>query len=277
LISEQDYWAAQSRLQGKGINVQAKEEVPLRGVLRCPECGALMTAGNSKGRKKYYWYYLCNVHRKNFPANKLHAQLNEILDLFSFSEPVLEHFKKKLSEEITAHLGQRGELLAAATKSLRSVQDKIASVEEKYLMGETSKASYTKVISRLRGQQVELERNLYDLQSDQQQYWDRLTALLPKLYDIRGTYETLTLVRKQQLLNMVFDNSVTHDGEVYRTAFLDPIFQHNALILKEKRLLIVEQPFKENSEIPKRALLRSSIEPASLFDQFNRLADLLAA
>lgn len=271
IISEGEYWQAQPRLQGKRINTQIKDEVPLRGVLRCPECGQLMTAGNSKGRKKYYWYYLCNTHKKNFPASLLHGQLNEILDLFSYSAPVLEWFKEKLSEEISNHLGSRGELLASTTKAIRNNRDKVEAAEEKYLTGEVSKTVYNKVISRLRSEGVELERRLSDLQGDQQGYWDRLTRLLPKLHDIRGTYDELPLVQKQQFLSLVFDNSVSHDGKSYRTAYLDPTFSHNELILKEKGLLIIDPKLWNLIETPNRAPDRNPIE--SLI----RLSDLLAA
>lgn len=41
---------------------------------------------------------------------------------------------------------------------------------------------------------------------------------------------------------MVFDNSLSHDGKTYRTRTLHPMFANNELILKEKGLLVVEQP-----------------------------------
>lgn len=68
-------------------------------------------------------------------------------------------------------------------------------------MGDVSKASYSKVISNLKNQQIELQKRLYELEMDQQQYWDRLTDFLPKIHDIRGVFEVPDLLCKQQALS----------------------------------------------------------------------------
>jgi hypothetical protein len=69
----------------------------------------------------------------------------------------------------------------------------------------------------------------------------------------------------------VFDDSLKHDGKVYRTASLHPVFQHNSMILKEKGLLIFEQSFDILEKTPNSAPCRSSIQ------KFMELAELLAA
>ncbi len=243
IVTEADYWQAQARLHDKKITKQKNEEVPLRGVLRCAECGRVMTAGNSKGRSKYYWYYLCETHKKNLSATKLHGQMNEILDMLSFNEERIEWMTEKLTEGIMHQVNNKSEAVAQTGKALRNVGDKIATAEEKYLVQEDiSKATFNKVMSGLRSQQIDLQKRLTELETDQTRYFDMLTELMPKMYDLRGTLEALDLYRYQQFIAMVFDNSLTHDGATYRTAFLHPMFAHNHLVLKEKGLLIIEQP-----------------------------------
>jgi site-specific DNA recombinase len=257
IVSESDFWNANAKLSGRNITRQKNEEVPLRGVMRCAECGKYMTAGNSKGRQKYYWYYLCSDHRKSFPATGAHRKMNEILDIFSFSQERIDWFKSELSKEISTHITDRGSIIAATEKALRQVQDKIAHAEEKHLLQPVSKHTYDKVMNRLRGQQVELERRLIELSAGEDDYFDRLKRLLPKLYDIRGTIEALDLHKQHEFFRLVFDNSLTYDGEVYRTAFLHPMFAHNELILKQKGLIIVDQSLSENSKSPISAPDRS--------------------
>lgn len=271
IISEADYWQAVSRLNEKKVTKQKNEDVPLRGVVRCPHCGNYMTAGNSKGRKKYYWYYLCNTERKNIPASLLHSQLNEILDLLSFSEENIEWFHEKINEEINDRLNERAELIAASQKALRSVNDKLASLEEKYLLEDVSRTSFNSASAKLRTQQIDLQKRLIELETDAKDYFERLMSVLPKLHDLRGTFESLDLYKQQQFLKMVFDDSLTHDGKTYRTTFLQPVFSHNALMLKEKGLLEIEQSFTNLEKTPIGAPLRSYIE------HFMQLADLLAA
>jgi site-specific DNA recombinase len=257
IVSEGEYWSAQEKLSAKKSTRQKNEEVPLRGVVRCHLCGNHMTAGNSKGRQKYYWYYLCPTHRKGFPAGDMHRKMNRILDLLSFDEETIERFKKDISENIKIHIGERSEIIARTTKYLRGVQDKISHAEEKHLLEPVSQATYNRVINKLRSQQVELERRLLELDLDEDQYWDQVKRLLPKLHDIRGTIESLDLVSQQAFIRLVFNDSYMYDGEVYRTTFLDPLFAHNALVLKEEGLLVIEQSSIKNARTPISAPDRS--------------------
>jgi len=51
-----------------------------------------MTAAYSKGRNKYYLYYRCQHHKSdNFPGEKLHTMMEDIMELLSFSEKQVDH------------------------------------------------------------------------------------------------------------------------------------------------------------------------------------------
>jgi site-specific DNA recombinase len=82
IISEEDYWRAQAQLKRKNHAVTKRDEVYLKGVLN-DEAGRKMTAGNSKGKSKTYWYYVSPSNRKHFPANKLHEQFQYLLEQLS--------------------------------------------------------------------------------------------------------------------------------------------------------------------------------------------------
>lgn len=62
IISETDFWRTQKVLDRKPKRqTRANEEFPLRGVIKCP-CGRNLTAGWTKGDRKYYLYYKCVDH-----------------------------------------------------------------------------------------------------------------------------------------------------------------------------------------------------------------------
>lgn len=261
IVSEFDFWRANDRLKNKTFTIQRKEDVPLRGVLKC-HCGRFLTAGNSRSKTgRYYWYYLCPVHKINLPATKLHSQFNEILDLLSYSEERIEWFTEKLSEEISIQLNQKGELLAKTQKSLRSINEKILATEEKFLEDPSmNKSIYAKVMNNHRMQKSILERRLSDLNTNQNIYWQKLNDLLPKIHDIRATFEELDLYRKQQFINMVFDSSLSYQNEAYRTQSLHPMFRHNSLELKEKGLLEIIPEALQFGGIPLRTPNGNRIE-----------------
>lgn len=272
IISEADYWQAVNRITGNQRIGVIQAHLPLKGVLTCHLCGQVMSSSNPKSKSgKTFWYYICSKHRKNLSANKLHAQLGEILDAFSYPEKKIQLYSKEISKEISQHLLSRGEILSKTKKAIRQVEDKISISEEKYLLGDVNKKSYDKVISSLKMQEKELAKRMHELEQDQNVYWQKLSVITEALHNVRATYEKMDLYRKQQFLKAVFERELTHDGTCFRTPKLLKDFSHNELILKEKGLLIIEKPSNILGDSPYRTAYGTCIE------HLTRLADILAA
>jgi site-specific DNA recombinase len=277
IISEQDYWLVQDRLQGKGINLQNRDEVPLRGVLACG-CGRKFTAGNSKGRTKYYWYYFCHGCRQNLSASRLHKIFNELLDNLKFDPNDLQALQIMIKKKLDEHINNRGNKMDQVQKQLKLVESKISGVEEKYLIGNVSEATYQRVITGLRADQSRLYAELTKLNTNYHAYWDKLNQMLAVLSDLRAEFEKLTLDRQHQFINWVFDNSLSYENNIYRTAYLNELFRHNLLTLKEKGLLEIVAPVKVLGITPRSTRPGNSVEPEhSILDSLDKLIAIFAA
>jgi hypothetical protein len=57
-----------------------------------------------------------------------------------------------------------------------------------------------------------------------------------------------TIFQKHSILQEVFKSGLTYIGDAFGTPFLHPALAHNELIIKEKGLLIVEQPLLNSDE-----------------------------
>jgi hypothetical protein len=55
---------------------------------------------------------------------------------------------------------------------------------------------------------------------------------------------------KMSFINLVFDNQLSYKKGVYRTLFLNPLFQSKAALVKEKGLLVLEQPLDFSGKTP---------------------------
>lgn len=240
IVSEDDYWTAQAL--PKPHATQIKDEVPLRGVLKC-WCGKPVTAGNSKGRNKYYWYYLCSEHKENMPADKLHKQLNEILQQISFSKNEVEWFKEKFLYEIGAMTQDRAIEITKAESDLKNIKLKISSTEEKYLSNQDiNPDTFKKVITGLKIKKVEIEKTLRLLSSTTNNYVKLLTHLLPKMASLHTAYESMDLLTKQKFLKIFFGENLNWGNGSYRTTYLHPFIDMKATLLKDNGLLRKEQP-----------------------------------
>lgn len=251
IISEQDYWLVQERLHGgKKYAVQNRDDVPLRGVLHCG-CGKKLTAGNSKGKSRYYWYYVCGTCKTNLSATKLHRQFDDLLDNLSLDARTLRNYKAKLTRKLEDLLANRGDKMKEIQRQLAMVESKIEGVEKKWLLNSVSESSYNKVISELRADQSRLYQELARNNTNQQAYWDKLNSIFVIISDIRQSFAALPLEKKHQFINWVFDSSLSYENDIYRTPYLLDLFEGNKLTLKEKGLLEIVAPIRNLNETPK--------------------------
>lgn len=74
--------------------------------------------------------------------------------------------------------------------------------------------------------------------------------LMPYLLNLPQVYKDSSLGQKHAIVNEVFKQGLTFKEGVFRTPFINPEFECNLLILKEKGLLYKEQPSREISPVP---------------------------
>lgn len=96
---------------------------------------------------------------------------------------------------------------------------------------------------------VDLEVKLVKAKTDTDTMHNIMKLLLPKLSKLSAVFKTFPLYRQHQLLNTLFPQGIWYDG-IYRTPYLFELYSHKALILKEKGLLVIEQPLVDLGEIP---------------------------
>jgi DNA invertase Pin-like site-specific DNA recombinase len=242
IVSKYEYYSAKNKLN-RHITTQPSEDVWLRGLLYC-HCGRLMTAGNSKSHTgKYYWYYKCQKHQVNYPAKKLHGQFKEILDELSFSDKSINFIREKLLQSINERQSKKGGNIMRLKLSLSKIQKKIEETQTRYLLNpEIDAKIYSKVITELKEQESKLEVDITKATTDTGTMIGLLNDLLPSLKNLSNVFFNFPLHQQQLFINTVFSRPLSYFEEIYRTPSIYPVFADKLLILKEKRLLEIEQP-----------------------------------
>jgi len=107
---------------------------------------------------------------------------------------------------------------------------------------EIEPATYKVWYSKLNSQKAVIENELIELRKNNKNIFDRLEEVIPILTNLKHLYISISLEGKQMLLNKVFEVGIRYDGGVLRTPMINPALVPNYLIMKEKGLLLVEQP-----------------------------------
>lgn len=268
IISKIDFYSVQTRLNKRTITTQLNEDVWLRGILHC-HCGRKMTAGNSRGRHgKYYWYYKCSEHRKDYSANKLHTQFKEILDTISFSKASIEFYRANLISKIEEHQNAKGGNIMRLKLALQKIQKKIEDTQTRYLLnpGIVEPYIYSKAMTELRADESRLQVDLKKSKTDTDTMLSMANDLLPKLSHLSDVFFNWPLFRQQLFIKVVFSDALSYFEGVYRTLFIHPMFADKALILKEKGLLLLEQPSAEFDKLRLSTPDGSCIEPMDMLE-----------
>lgn len=254
IIDESTWWRCQAILNEKKgrSHITYNENVPLRGALRC-HCYKLLTAGNSRSKSgKYYWYYNCQEHRApSINATKIHQQFTELLQELSFPKIMIDYLQNKIIEGLNTALADKNKELDATRMHLKNITQKIESLEEKYLNDDIEKETYFNWKKKLQQQRFEYIETISNLQLPIGQVWQRYNKMLNQLSDLNLIFQNAPIQGKHAFISTVFDNKLYYQDGTYRTPYLLPLFQAKALILKEKKLLIYEQPsnFSVNSPL----------------------------
>lgn len=242
IVSEETFFQAQSLLkQPAGGRRILSEDFPLRGLLK-HTCGRPLTGAFSKGKKKLVGYYRCHGDNANLNSARLHAQFDGVLKELSWQPHHLAYLKHLLEKGYEEQREGQQQQLVQKKLALQQVETRLTNLEEKVLDGIIDSATYKKWRNKLIAEQVMLAAQIREIEIPAGTVWEHYADRMYLLEDISAIYQGATVAHKQAFVRGVFNNELRHDGNIYRTPYLFSIFQHKALALKEKGLLIYEQP-----------------------------------
>lgn len=269
VTAEEWHRVQEKRMQEDKPRVAVSEDFPLRGVLHC-HCKKMLTGAPSRSRHGYYInYYKCQKSgHTNINAGKAHVQLEEALSWMSIPERLAIATRKKSLEILEERTKADSKTLQKKRAELEQVQAQITSLEEKFLNNQVSVETYHRWHSTLSDKRRVISAQLEKLNRDENELYFLLDEQLLKLTDLKAVYQGATLLQKQEVLRMVFDNRLYYQGGCYRTPFLMPVFQHNLLILNQKQLLVLDGQMQQ---IPQGGGHETSIEHLTDFLSLVRL------
>ena len=157
-------------------------------------------------------------------------------------------------------MNDRSKKTATARKEYVEILSKIESLEEKYINNLVNAETYQKWYGKYKTTESALRFEIEQLQGDNGDKWKLFESELPKLGNLKYIWQKSTLLQKKTWLNFWFKSKLWYENGVYRTAYFMKEFALKAALLKEKRLLEIEQPLHFSGKIP--LVPQAGLEPA---------------
>jgi len=233
------------------IRVLLSDDFPLRGVLKC-HCSVMLTGAPSRNRwGNYYNYYKCRISgHNNLRAEIIHDQLLEALKYISLPKRVIENIKTESAQILDINLKDNKRRLQKREKELDQSCDQLESIETKWINNQIGFETYNRWHSQLIPKIGSLKADIEKLSEDENDVYLLLQNQLDRLSDLQYVYTIATTTQKQAFIRQGFDNRLYYQNRVYRTPYILPIFEHNLLVLKEKRLLELDEKKMAGHKIP---------------------------
>ncbi|MCR8560468.1 recombinase family protein [Mucilaginibacter sp. BJC16-A38] len=253
IINEDQYWLVQEKLGIKRVaKSQPKEEFILRGVIVSPCCGSLMTAGWSKGKSRYYLYYRCVRHNNvNIPGKVMHEKFEQLIAHLDFTGEQLAYLISKMKASINESGSVRLQQQQAKEKNLAEIEKKIDKLEERLMNDEIESDTYKKYFKKFNSEKMVLKEEINHLKAGNSELMTAQFEQMKHLLCISAIFKKAEISQQHVFLKRVFKHSLTFIEGVFRTPWIHSLFEHNLLIMKQKRLLFLEQPDGNFGGIPR--------------------------
>ncbi|MFC0346010.1 zinc ribbon domain-containing protein [Epilithonimonas hispanica] len=223
------------RPKGKII---AANEFPLRGFLKCPQCGRHISGSGSKGKKNVYYYYHCNSKcGYRHSSNKVNSAFEKELEKYDYNESmnslikeiILRNFKS-IQENIDSKKKEFSIQIANLINRLDSAREKYLEdkldFEDYQIIKNESKKRIDELEMELQNQK--LSRKNLDIKAKLDQVLDILPNL-SKLY-LKGDNET-----KSSILCSILAEKLEFEETTFRTPKLNSTLAQIVLINNQLR------------------------------------------
>ncbi|GAA4131987.1 hypothetical protein GCM10022216_02630 [Sphingobacterium kyonggiense] len=255
IISEEQYWMVQEMLTTNKRKEQQKpkEDFPLKGLLQSPCCGGKMTAGWSKGNQKKYIYYRCIKHSNvNISGKLLHEKYERMVSFLNLRQDDVDRIVSYVKDELNKELDNRKKQEKVKLEQLVEIERKIDRLEERMINEELEVSTYKKYMTRFKAERGQLVDGINYLKQGAEDHYQQQLLVLPYLLNLTAIFKKSSIAVQHSIMREMFKHGLTFREGAFRTTWINPVFEHNLLILKKEGLLFLEQPNDDPGKIPLR-------------------------
>jgi site-specific DNA recombinase len=167
LISKELFDQAQFVANNRNRPRLQKKFFPLRGFLKCDNCGCALTASLKKGHHYYYCTNskgICDEHKSYMRENYLYETISQVLESLHIPEKKIEIMYKAAKERV----GADSLYTAQALDNLRTLVVALSNKEKKllnaFLNEQTGKELYDTTVLELQNERVSLNQKIREFE-----------------------------------------------------------------------------------------------------------------
>lgn len=232
---------------GKPSSTPNNKEFPMRGFIRCGECGCLITAETKtkhqkNGVTRTYTYYHCthrskDHHRKQPTIREelLEAQVNALINKYEITPELYNWGLKAIQELSQKEIEGRKTLTKSQNRAIASLEHQLDVLLDKLVAGVIDDSVYQAKSEALRGR-LDLLTKVRDDEAERTKDWyEIIGTVLHTLSKASSTFNDGDIHQKRMILSTLGSNPVLTDGvlTIDECFWLKPIKDNKDKIIRE--------------------------------------------
>lgn len=246
IVSEDVFQQVQEVLDGKRKKTnhpkihKDRDELPLRGLLKCGRCGGNLTGSPSKGNGGRYFYYHCrNGCKERFRSEEADTQIEKLLYNIQISKEVKSMYIKEFKNCMNLKSSKQTARKRQINEDIEKNKKRINNIEDRFADGDLSTSDYTELKRKFENTIRNLEeerKNISGVEKNTQVMIEHALSLLENVQDM---YVLSDLKKKKKLIGSIFTEKLTFKEKQCRTPktnkFINIIKLENSKLAQKKR------------------------------------------
>ncbi len=211
-----------SRNRNTSKQNKMRDDMYLRGHLKCVKCGGNLTgsASTSKTGAKHYYYH-CNRAKGCKESFRVKDAHNELINLFRDLKPpveVCDLFELVLEDYYKTSKQSQYNDMKRVELEIESLDTKKSKLLEKLLEEVISDEVYKKHNGSIEKELTEKRNELSNLKDYEKDLSEYINYGLKLIQNLETLFEQSNVNVKNKLLSSIFDEKIEFDGQKYRTS-----------------------------------------------------------
>lgn len=206
-----------------------RDDLPLRGFIRCPE-GHVLTGHMCRGRHgTLYPFYRCKQCTPNgsYSGLRAHEQLESILQKLSIPADLVFALEEKVKSKLQKKVSETAKELQDLQRDLKTVHNLIANVQDEFFSKRIDIETFDVAMTRYKYKATEISNRIESIQLIKSNISQAKGSFMMKLVDLKGLYLKASVLDKIALLRFIFPGGLTRNRKVWQTPFISTLFPYN--------------------------------------------------
>lgn len=218
------------RLKRKVTTFKDRDELPLRGLLVCSNCGKHVTGSASKSRNgsRHFYYHCLHCKQERFRAETVNEEMEHLLSVIEVTDEVETLYNTILEKELKQATKSSEADTAKLQQDLTRYEERKSKLKDEYFNEKISASDYTELKNELETRIDSIQVKLLERKEVKNGIKAQISNALKLIPNLLERYRNSSVQEKKEIIGSIFPEKFTFKNNEVGTTFLSESF---ALIL----------------------------------------------